>query len=145
MKNKLELNQNPLPSQTSIRVRYSETDKMGVVYYANFLVWFEVGRTDYCRKTGFTYKDMEEDGLLLSVAEATCRYRSPAYYDDLLTVHTHLQSLKKRILYFEYKILRDNENKLLATGKTAHIITNCNGQPQSLPKKYHSLLQEGLR
>ena len=138
------LDQNP-SSQTSIRVRYSETDKMGVVYYANFLVWFEVGRTDYCRKTGFTYKDMEKDGLLLSVAEATCRYQSPAYYDDLLTVNTYLQSLKKRVLHFEYKIFRDDKNKLLATGQTTHIITDRNGQPKSLPKKYQALLQEGLR
>ena len=139
------LDQDSLSSQTSIRVRYSETDKMGVVYYANFLVWFEVGRTDYCRKVGFTYKDMEEDGLLLSVAEATCRYQSPAYYDDFLTVHTYLQSLKKRVLYFKYKVLRNDKNELLATGQTAHIITNHNGRPQSLPKKYQSLLQEGLR
>jgi acyl-CoA thioester hydrolase len=82
--------------ETLLRVRYSETDKMGIVYYANYLVWFEIGRTEYCRARGFSYRDMEEnDDAFLVVAESYCRYKAPAYYDDELVVRTHITELRR--------------------------------------------------
>jgi acyl-CoA thioester hydrolase len=93
--------------ETMLRVRYSETDKMGIVYYANYLVWFEIGRTDYCRARGFSYRDMEDsEDAFLVVAEAYCRYKAPAYYDDELIVRTHITELRKRSLRFGYEIVR---------------------------------------
>ena len=87
--------------ETLLRVRYAETDKMGIVYYANYLVWFEIGRTDYCRARGFSYRDMEQsEDAFLVVAEAYCRYKAPAYYDDELIVRTHITELRKRSLRF---------------------------------------------
>ena len=130
----------PLQVQSSVHVRYSETDQMGVVYYANYLVWFEIGRTDYCRQMGFAYKAMEEeDGLFISVAEVKCRYRAPAHYDDELTVRTCLQSLRKRVLVFGYEICRENGDEILATGESVHVITNRDGRPRTLPDKYYRL------
>ena len=113
---------------------------MGVVYYANYLVWFEIGRTDYCRRMGFVYKDMEEDdGLFISVAEVKCRYRAPAYYDDQLTVRTCLKSLRKRVLVFAYEIYRESGEEILVTGETVHVVTSRDGRPRTLPDKYYRL------
>src|SRR5215472_8343252 len=90
---------------STFRVRYSETDQMQVVYYANFLVWFEIGRTDYCRQHGFAYRDMEEqDGLFIMVAEARCRYKAPARYDDEIEVCTCLKAMRRRVLVFGYEV-----------------------------------------
>ncbi|HLH09766.1 MAG TPA: thioesterase family protein, partial [Terriglobales bacterium] len=96
----------PTPwSMTTLRVRYAETDQMGVVYYANYLVWFEVGRTEFCRQHGFEYRDMErEDGLCIIVAEAQCRYKAPARYDDEILIKTRLTAVRRRVLVFGYEI-----------------------------------------
>jgi len=137
----------PADSSSSIlRVRYAETDQMGVVYYANYLVWFEVGRTDFCRQHGFAYREMEvEDGLYITVAEARCRYKAPARYDDELLVRTFLRSVRKRVLVFGYEIHRPATDELLAEGETVHVITDRDGRARPLPDKYRDLLLAHLR
>ncbi len=125
---------------TAIRVRYAETDQMGVVYYANYLVWFEIGRTDFCRQCGFAYREMEcEDGLYIMVAEARCRYKAPARYDDRIEVRTSLREARKRVLVFGYEIYRQPGEELLAEGETVHVITDRDGHPCVLPDKYREL------
>ena len=131
---------------STLRVRYAETDQMGVVYYANYLIWFEVGRTDLCRKLGFAYREMErEDGLYLIVAEAKCRYKAPARYDDEIEVRTCLREQRKRVLIFGYEIYRQPDEDLLAEGETVHVITDRNGRPRALPEKYRAIFDTYLR
>ena len=123
--------------ETLLRVRYAETDKMGIVYYANYLVWFEIGRTDYCRARGFSYRDMEEnDDAFLVVAESYCRYKAPAYYDDELIVLTHINELRKRTLRFGYEILRAADGQVVAEGETGHVVTDSDGRVRSFPEGY---------
>jgi len=122
-------------SETTIRVRYAETDQMGVVYYGNYFTWFEVGRVELCRKLGFEYKRMEtEDDSYIVVAEASCRYKRPARFDDLLTIRTRVIETQRRTVRFGYEILNDGET--IATGETLHVICDHNGRPKSLPEKY---------
>ena len=131
---------------STLRVRYAETDQMGVVYYANYLIWFEVGRTDLCRKLGFAYREMErEDGLYLIVAEAKCRYKAPARYDDEIEVRTCLREQRKRVLIFGYEIYRLPDEDLLAEGETVHVITDHTGRPRALPEKYRAIFDTYLR
>lgn len=131
-------------TSTTFRVRYAETDQMGVVYYANYFIWFEVGRTDFCRQRGFAYRDMEEqDQLYIIVAEARCRYKAPARYDDEIEVRTFLKDVRKRVLVFGYEIYRVASDELLAEGETVHVITNREGRPRPLPDKYRELLLTG--
>ncbi len=132
------------PIETKVRVRYAETDQMGVAYYANFFVWFEIGRTEYCRQNGIVYRDMElEDDAYIVVAEATCRYKAPARYDDLLRIRTHVREARKRVITFAYEVYNAQTDQLLATGTTTHVITGQNGRPKSLPKKYHKVFLAG--
>jgi len=133
-------------TSTTFRVRYAETDQMGVVYYANFFIWFEIGRTDFCRQNGFAYRAMEQhDGLYIIVAEARCRYKSPARYDDEILVRTCLRAVRKRVLVFGYEIHRQATDELLAEGETVHVITDRDGRPRSLPDKYRDLFLAGLK
>jgi acyl-CoA thioester hydrolase len=130
-----------LISQSRVRVRYAETDQMGVAYYANYLVWFEVGRSQYCRDCGFSYRDMErESGLFMIVAEARCRYKTPARYEDELTIKTRATEITRRTLRFGYEIRRADDT-LLATGETQHVLINTEGRPSSFPDKYLALLR----
>ncbi len=123
--------------ETSVRVRYSETDQMGVVYHGNFFVWFEVGRVELLRHMGFEYKKMEsEDDSFIVVAEARCRYLKPARYDDLIRVRTRVSEAGSRIVRFAYEVRRDPDDDLLATGETFHVICDHNGRPRTLPMKY---------
>ena len=125
--------------QTRIRVRYAETDQMGVVYYANYLVWMEVGRVEYCKALGFRYKDMElEDGVLLAVVEAQCRYLFPARFDEDVIIETHVAEANSRIVSFAYEMRLLNGRKL-ATGSTRHIFCNREMKPVRLPAKYRAL------
>lgn len=127
--------------ETLLRVRYSETDKMGIVYYANYLIWFEIGRSDYCRARGFSYRDMEEnDDAFLVVAEAYCRYKAPAYYDDELLVRTHITELRRRSLRFGYEIVRASDGQIVAEGETGHVVTDGDGRVRSFPDGYAQLL-----
>jgi acyl-CoA thioester hydrolase len=124
-----------------LRVRYAETDKMGMVYHANYLVWFEIGRTEFCRARGFSYRDMEEnENAFLVVAESYCRYKAPAYYDDVLAVRTHITELRRRSLRFGYEIIRESDGVVIAEGETGHVVTDANGRVRSLPAGFAELL-----
>ncbi len=118
------------------RVRYAETDQMGVVYYANYLVWFEMGRAEYCRKAGFRYAELESHGFRLMVADAHCRYKSPARYDEEIRVETTIKELKKKTLTFGYRILNHETGQLLAEGYTKHVCTNLEGRLVRLPESF---------
>ena len=123
--------------ETLLRVRYSETDKMGIVYYANYLVWFEIGRTEYCRARGFSYRDMEEqDDSFLVVAESYCRYKAPCYYDDELIIRTHVTELRRRSVRFGYEIVRAADGQVVAEGETGHVVTDDNGRVRSIPEHF---------
>jgi acyl-CoA thioester hydrolase len=124
-------------AETTIRVRYAETDQMGVVYYGNYFTWLEVGRVELCRQLGFEYKRMEiEDDSMLVVAEASCRYKRPARFDDLLIVRTRITESQRRTIRFGYEILREASSELIATGETLHVVCDRQGRPKSLPEKY---------
>jgi acyl-CoA thioester hydrolase, YbgC/YbaW family len=130
-----------LIAESRVRVRYAETDQMGVAYYANYLVWFEVGRSQYCNDCGFSYRDMErETGLFMIVAEAQCRYKTPARYEDELIIRTRVTEVTRRTLRFAYEINRA-DGVLLATGETLHALINSEGRLSSFPVKYLSMLR----
>jgi acyl-CoA thioester hydrolase len=128
-------------SRSRLRVRYAETDQMGVAYYANYLVWFEVARTDWLRQAGNTYRAMEDAGVLLPVIEAHCDYRQPARYDDDLVVRAHATLLSPVRLHFDYEVAR--EDIVLATGHTVHAAVDRSGRPCRLPADVKALLAPG--
>src|SRR5438128_9402178 len=110
--------------ESLLRVRYAETDKMGVVYHANYLIWFEIGRTEFCRARGFNYRDLEEDeDAFLVVAETYCRHKSSAYFDDEVLVRTRVTELRKRTLRFGYEVVRAGTGEGLAEGETGYVVT----------------------
>jgi acyl-CoA thioester hydrolase len=123
-----------------VRVRYAETDQMGVAYYSNYLVWFEVGRTDWLRDTGWTYREMEADGLALPVIEAHCEYRLGARYDDELEIRTVGRQVSPVRLAFDYEIVRRPEGTVLATGHTIHATLDRAGKPVRIPGRVKELL-----
>ncbi len=126
-------------SETLVRVRYAETDKMGVVYYGNYFIYFEVGRVEYMRQRGVNYREMElQDDSFIVVAECNCRYRRPARYDDPLRIRTRVLAAKRRTIHFGYEIVNDETGELLATGETIHVVCDSNGRPKALPEKYRS-------
>ena len=130
-----------MPSSSSrIRVRYAETDAMGVAYYANYFTWFEVGRTDLLRKLGRRYRDLERDGILLPVVEAHCDFRAPARYDDDLDVSTRGGLRSAVRVEFLYEVHRSDDRTLLATGHTLHAATGPHGRPRRLPADVRVLL-----
>src|ERR1700744_4903961 len=134
-------------SQTRIRVRYAETDQMGVVYYANFFIWFEIGRVELLRQLGFQYKEMEiEDDCHIPVVEANCRYKSPARYDDELLLETTVLALRRTVIKFGYRLLRQENQALilLAEGETTHVTVNRSTRKVRLPQKYVSVLEQFL-
>jgi acyl-CoA thioester hydrolase len=135
-----------MPIRTTLRVRYAETDQMGVVYYANYFVWCEIGRVEFFRQLGYDYKQMEiEDDCHLPVVEATCRYRAPARYDDEVAIETSVTAMRSGVIKFGYRILRlhaDGE-QLLAEAETAHVSVDKNMQKRKLPEK-HVLAIEAL-
>jgi acyl-CoA thioester hydrolase len=124
-------------NETRFRVRYAETDQMGVVYYSNYLVWMEVGRVEWCKQNGCSYREMErEDGILLAVAECQCRYLAPARFDDSIAIRTWLDRAHSRMVTFAYEIRLACEDKKLASGYTSHIILDRNFTRTRLPEKY---------
>jgi acyl-CoA thioester hydrolase len=128
-------------SECTTRVRYAETDQMGVVYYANYYVYFEIGRVEYMRQRGVAYKDMEiVDDAFIVVAESQCRYRRPARYDDVLRIRTRIAEARRRTMRFAYEIVNDASGELLATGETVHVVCDRQGRPKALPEKYRQLL-----
>src|SRR4030066_9069 len=119
-----------------LRVRYAETDQMGGAYYANYLVWFEVGRSEYCRKRGFRYADLEALGYKLVVTDVNCRYRNSARYDETVVVRTRLKGANKRMVTFGYQVLRKDQEEVIAEGETRHICVDSKGKTKSLPEKF---------
>jgi acyl-CoA thioester hydrolase len=127
--------------ETRLRVRYAETDQMGVVYYANYLVWFEVGRAELMRQRGLDYKQMEiEEGCLMAVVEATARYKAPARYDEELIVETTVTGVRGPVVRFSYRILRAADGVLLCEGETVHVVVGRDMKRRSMPRKYAALL-----
>jgi acyl-CoA thioester hydrolase len=124
-------------TEIRLRVRYAETDQMGVVYHANYLVWMEMGRVELCRSMGVRYRDMEQqDGVLLTVVEARCRYHAPARYDDEVVVKTTVPRSTSRLIEFEYLIESAETGQKLATGSTTHMFCGRDMRPCRLPEKY---------
>jgi len=122
--------------ETRVRVRYAETDQMGVVYHANYLVWFEVGRVEFIRQTGLNYAEMEREGALIAVVEATARYKAPARYDEELIVRTTLAGHRGAIVRFRYAIVRASDEMLLCEGETTHIVVGRDMKKRNLPQQY---------
>jgi acyl-CoA thioester hydrolase len=130
----------PPPAEVRFRVRYAETDQMGVVYYSNYLVWMEVARVEWCRQQGSNYREMERDaGILLAVAECTCRYHAPARFDDEIVVKTWIDRAHSRLVTFAYEMRLFPGGTLLASGTTRHLILNREFQRIRLPEKYHAI------
>jgi len=125
--------------ETKFRVRYAETDQMGVVYHSNYVIWFEVGRVEMLRQLGFTYRDMEQqDETHIAVVDLRCRYKVPARYDDLICVRTRLLNVRESLLRFGYEVVRDTDELLLAEGETVHLVVDAQLKRMKLPEKYLS-------
>ena len=130
-------NHHPVVSEARMRVRYAETDQMGVVYHANYFVWFEIGRVELLRQLGFSYREMEEiDGCGIAVIDARCRYKAPARYDDEVIVRTHVKYLRESLVQFEYELVRADDGTPLAEGDTTHVVVDAEMKKVSLPEKY---------
>jgi acyl-CoA thioester hydrolase len=126
-----------LISETTTRVRYAETDKMGVVYHSNFIVWFEIGRVEMLRQLGFRYRDMErEDDCHIAVADVRVRFKAPARYDDEILIRTRLKNARDSLLQFGYEIVRAEDGMLLAEGETTHIVVDSKFEKSAMPQKY---------
>lgn len=124
-------------SEARVRVRYAETDQAGVVYHANYLVWFEVGRVELCRDHGFNYRDMEKQSdAILPVIDLKVTYRSPALYDDIVLIRTRLKFLRTRSVSFIYEVYREADMTLLAEGETYHVVVNKEGRARSFPPEF---------
>jgi acyl-CoA thioester hydrolase len=135
----------PFVAEARVRVRYAETDQMGVVYHANYLVWFEVGRVEYIRQLGLDYKSMErEEGCGIAVADVSARFKAPAQYDDELVIQTRLLAARGAVVRFGYRIIRAADDLLLCEGETVHIVVGKDMKRRTLPKKYADRFAEHL-
>lgn len=138
-------NRNRNHGEARLRVRYAETDKMGVVYHSNFIVWFEVGRVELLRQLGFEYRLMEqEDDCHIAVVDLRCRYKAPARYDDEILVRTRLTHMRGALLQFGYEVLRERSGVLLAEGESTHIVVNSNFERTTLPEKYVEAFKKAI-
>jgi acyl-CoA thioester hydrolase len=132
-------------NETRIRVRYAETDQMGVVYHANHFIWFEVGRVELLRQLGFSYREMErEDDCFIAVIDARCRYKAPVHYDDEVIVRTYLKHVREKVIRFGYELRNMETGELLAEGETTHIVADSGMKPRALPKKYMNAFRAAL-
>jgi acyl-CoA thioester hydrolase len=132
-------------NESRIRVRYAETDQMGVVYHANHFIWFEVGRVELLRQLGFSYKEMEQqDQCFIAVVDARCRYKAPAMYDDEIIVRTWLKNIREWVIHFGYELVRVKDGAILAEGETTHIVANAQMQRTALPEKYMKVFREAV-
>ena len=123
--------------EAQLRVRYAETDQMGVVYHSNYIIWFEVGRVEMLRQLGFTYRDMEKnDDTHIAVVDVHCRFKSPARYDDLITIRTRLTNVRESLLHFGYELVRAEDGTVLAEGESVHLVVDSEFRRIHLPKKY---------
>ena len=133
-------------NETRLRVRYAETDQMGVVYHSNHFIWFEVGRVELMRQMGFSYRDMErDDGHFIAVAEAKCRYRAPVYYDEEVVVRTRLKRARSSVVVFSYELLRAETSEVLAEGETVHVVTDSQMRVARLPDKYMEVFLSAIK
>ena len=133
----------PTVNETRVRVRYAETDQMGVVYHSNHFIWFEIGRVEFLRQLGFSYKDMEAaDGCFIAVVDARCRYKAPARYDEEIIVRTHLKNVRESVIHFGYELVRASDSVLLAEGETTHIVADAQMRKTAIPEKYMSAFRE---
>lgn len=131
-----------MTAETRVRVRYAETDQMGVVYYANYLVWFEVGRVEFIRQMGLDYRSMEkEENAMIAVVEATARYKAPARYDDELIVRTTLAGVRGSIVRFRYAVVRAADEQLLCEGETVHLVVGPDMKKRDMPERYAKQFQ----
>ncbi len=131
--------------ESRLRVRYAETDQMGVVYHSNHFIWFEIGRVELMRQLGFSYRDMEQsDGCFIAVVDARCRYKAPARYDDEVIVRTHLKNVRESVVHFGYELVRADDGALLAEGETTHIVTDAQMNARPLPEKYMRVFREAV-
>jgi acyl-CoA thioester hydrolase len=138
-------NHHPVVSESRMRVRYAETDQMGIVYHANYFVWFEIGRVELLRQLGFSYRDMEQnDGCGIAVIDARCRYKAPARYDDEIIVRTRLRYIRESLIQFEYELMRSDDGALLAEGDTTHIVVDREMKKVPLPDKYMSAFRAAM-
>ena len=129
----------------TVRVRYAETDQMGVVYHSNYFIWFEVGRVELLRQLGFSYKEMEaQDDCFIAVVDARCRYRAPVHYDDEVVVRTYLKHVRDKVIHFGYELVRAETGQLLAEGDTTHIVANAQMKPRKLPEKYMQVFRAAV-
>jgi acyl-CoA thioester hydrolase len=138
-------NNHRVVSESRVRVRYAETDQMGVVYHSNHFIWFEVGRVDLLRQLGFSYKEMERECKChLAVVDARCRYRAPATYDDEILVRTYIKKVRGSLVHFGYELLRVGDGDLIAEGETTHILINADKKITPFPEKYMQALRSAL-
>lgn len=132
-------------AEARVRVRYAETDQMGVVYHSNHFIWFEVGRVELLRHLGFSYKDMErEDGCHIAVVDARCRYKAPARYDDEVIVRTHVKNVRESMIHFGYELVRAGDATVLAEGETTHIVIDKQMKIVVMPGKYLDALRAAV-
>lgn len=132
--------------EVKIRVRYAETDQMGVVYHANHFIWFEVGRVEFFRQLGFSYREMEHnDNCYIVVVDARCRYKSPARYDEEVLVRTFLKNIRESVIHFGYELLRVSDGTLLAEGETTHVVTDGEMKRRAIPEKYMQSFKKTLQ
>jgi acyl-CoA thioester hydrolase len=142
----MKSNHHHASNETKLRVRYAETDQMGVVYHSNHLIWFEVGRVELMRQMGFSYRKMErEDGLYIAVVEAKCRYRAPVYYDEEVVVRTWLKRVRSSVVVFSYELLRAETSEVLAEGETVHVVTDSQMRVGRLPDKYLEVFLSAIK
>lgn len=135
----------PTISEARVRVRYAETDQMGVVYHSNYFIWFEVGRVELFRQLGFSYREMEmEDGCFIAVVDARCRYKAPARYDDQIVIRTRLMNVRESLVHFGYEAVRETDGTLLAEGETTHIVTDAEMKIKMIPEKYLSVFRDAV-
>ena len=131
--------------EAKIRVRYAETDQMGMVYHANHFVWFEVGRVELLRQLGFSYREMEQDdGCCIAVVEARCRYKAPVRYDDEVVIRTRLKNVRESLVQFAYELIRESDGVLLAEGETTHVVTDVGMKKRPIPEKYMRVFQQAV-
>jgi len=131
-----------MESSTLIRVRYAETDAMGIVHHATYPIWMELGRSDFLRELGQSYSEWEAQGVMMSVAELHAKYRAPARYDELVDVRTRLVEVNRRKIVFGYEIYRDGLR--LVEGQTVHMVTGRDGRSRTLPEELLTFIQNGL-
>lgn len=127
--------------QTTVRVRFVETDPWGIAHYSAYFVWFELARMEFLKELGYSFTEMREEGVSFLMAEATCRYHASARFDDLLVVKISIGEVRDRSFTFEYEVIREETGEVLATGHTVQVFTDLQGKARPVPEKFKALLE----